>query len=633
MIKKFNFIFCLKGKIMLLFLLFFNYVLSQSNAKQLVEQAAEVYSEFPDSSFKLCLEAEKLNDEKVVIDICGCKAKYYLLFTDYENAEIEITNGINLSKKNNDYNNLSYFYSLKSIQLERIGEIDQSHYVLLESYKISKEHGSPAQQHSRLSNLTASYLRRNHLDSALMYFKEMELLSGLVEQSSIYYYFQNFGKYYFQLNEFEVALEYLFKAEKIAYDENMIDSRATVLTYIADSYLQLNNIVKAEEAAYLSYAVSHANNLIFEKSDAIKSLINIMEFKKDYLSAFKLQKEYLEVEKEIFNIEKLSKVKAVENKLALIEKENEITQQSLVIEEQKVEKANSEIKSQRLYLILIIISILMVLVAYIYLRTKKLNRAINAQKMLVEEKNKEITDSINYAQRIQKSILPSDNTIDEHLKNGFVLYKPKDVVSGDFYWLEKHNDEIYIAAADCTGHGVPGAMVSVICSNALSKALLEEGITETGKLLDRTRELVIDKFAKSSEEMKDGMDISLCRFSKNRIQWSGANNPLWIVRNEQLIDYKADKQPVGKYANPTPFTTHNIEILESDTIYFFTDGFADQFGGPKGKKFMYRQFKDLIVSLEKKPMIEQKEILNKAFEKWRGNMEQVDDVCIIGIRL
>ncbi len=610
-----------------------NNLYAQSKAKELIDLASEVYSEYPDSSLKLCEEAEKLNDQSVYADICGCKAKYYLLFTDYEKAELELTNGINFSKEKNDYTNLSYLYSLKSIQLERIGEHDQSHYILLESYKISKQYGSSAQQYSRLSNLTSSYIRRKQLDSALIYFKEMELLNNEVSLSTRYYFFQNFGRYYIELKEYDVALDYLLKGEKIALDEGMIDSRATILTYISDTYLNLNNIAKAEEAAYLSYAVSHSNNLIYEKSDALTSLIKVMESKKDYLSAFKLQKEYLEVEKEIFNIEKLSKVKAVESKLALSEKEKEISKKNLVIEEQKVAQAQSDIKNQRLYLFIILTLLAMIFVVFIYWRTKKLNTTIQHQKLIVEVKNKEITDSINYALRIQKTILPSEKSLNEVVNNGFVLYKPKDVVSGDFYWLEKVDEDIYIAAADCTGHGVPGAMVSVICSNALSKALLEEGITETGKLLDRTREIVIDRLSKSDSDVNDGMDISLIRISKNQIQWSGANNPLWIIRNEKLIEYKADKQPIGKYVDQKPFVTHNLEIFENDKIYFFTDGFSDQFGGPKGKKFMHKQFKDLLLSLQNKSMDEQKEVLNKAFENWRGSMEQVDDVCVIGIRV
>ena len=270
-------------------------------------------------------------------------------------------------------------------------------------------------------------------------------------------------------------------------------------------------------------------------------------------------------------------------------------------------------------------------------------KEVERQKHLVDEKNKEITDSITYAKRIQEAILPSRYSLSENLQNGFILFKPKDIVSGDFYWLEKQQEQLFFAAADCTGHGVPGAMVSVVCANSLSKALLEENLTTPGKLLDRTRELVVQRFEKSGEDVKDGMDISLCslNFSKKSelsksfatLQWAGANNPLWIIRNNELIEYKANKQPIGKVDNPKPFTTHTIDLQKGDTIYIFTDGFADQFGGEKGKKLMYKPFKELLLSIQDKTMDEQKELLEEHFENWKGNLEQVDDVCVIGVRI
>ncbi|HWY11814.1 MAG TPA: SpoIIE family protein phosphatase, partial [Bacteroidia bacterium] len=217
----------------------------------------------------------------------------------------------------------------------------------------------------------------------------------------------------------------------------------------------------------------------------------------------------------------------------------------------------------------------------------------------------------------------------------FVLYKPKDVLSGDFYWLEKTKDTIFFAACDCTGHGVPGAMVSVICSTALNRAVKEFDIKDTGKILDKVRELVLETFEKSESEVQDGMDISICAINtKTReLKWSGANNPLWYLQNGEPKEVTANKQPIGKVDNPTPFTTHTVQLNKDDIIYVFTDGYADQFGGPKGKKFKYKQLKELILSIASKKMNEQKDILFTAFENWKGNLEQVDDVCIIGVRV
>ncbi|MCD6018932.1 MAG: protein serine/threonine phosphatase [Bacteroidetes bacterium] len=275
---------------------------------------------------------------------------------------------------------------------------------------------------------------------------------------------------------------------------------------------------------------------------------------------------------------------------------------------------------------------------------KDFEELIEKQKESLEEKNKEVKDSITYAKRIQLSILPNENQIKEIIPNSFITYIPKDIVSGDFYWTQTVKNLFFIAAADSTGHGVPGAMVSVICSNALNRSVKEFGITETGKILDKTRELILETFAKSGSDVKDGMDISLLCLDKDnqKIYWSGANNPLWYIRrtvssedveNNELIEIKADKQPVGKTDNPKPFTTHQLDYKTNTSFYLFTDGFADQFGGPKGKKFKYKQLAELMVNKNTKSMEEQEKTLTEAFFNWKGDLEQVDDICIIGIRI
>lgn len=277
---------------------------------------------------------------------------------------------------------------------------------------------------------------------------------------------------------------------------------------------------------------------------------------------------------------------------------------------------------------------------------------IRNQKEQVEEAHTEITDSIKYAKRLQDAILPSLNEVNKYLPNNFILFKPKTVVSGDFYWFEERNGTTYIASADCTGHGVPGAMVSLVCSNALNRSVNEFGLTKPSEILDKTRELVIDTFTKSGEQVKDGMDIALCAFKGNKVIYSGANNPLWIVRKTDLlcekhklerstiiqnrfslIEYKANKQPIGLYTQMKPFTQEEIELYQGDSLYIFTDGFADQFGGEKGKKFKYKPFKNFLIDIQSKSMADQAKHISSTFENWRGNLEQIDDVCVIGVRI
>lgn len=283
-------------------------------------------------------------------------------------------------------------------------------------------------------------------------------------------------------------------------------------------------------------------------------------------------------------------------------------------------------------------------------RTKELVQ----KNKIIESTHKSIQDSINYSKRLQKAVLPTAEEIKHRFSESFVYFQPKDVVSGDFYWFEQYNEFDFIAAADCTGHGVPGAMVSFVCNNALNRSLYEFSKISPENVLNNTRDIIIETFSKSGENIKDGMDISLCRIDKERkeLLFVGANNPFWIVRKtmylteEQksdrktvlgeiysLIEIKPDKKPVGLHDDMTPFSCNKVEIYENDTYYLFTDGYADQFGGEKGKKMMYKPFKKLLLSMATESLENQKSILKDSFESWMGEFEQVDDICVIGFRL
>ncbi|MBN4082063.1 SpoIIE family protein phosphatase, partial [bacterium AH-315-B15] len=262
-------------------------------------------------------------------------------------------------------------------------------------------------------------------------------------------------------------------------------------------------------------------------------------------------------------------------------------------------------------------------------------RIIQEQKDLVEHKNNEITDSIIYAKRIQQAILPQRAKVDRLLPESFILYLPKDVVAGDFYWMEQIDDWVIFAAADCTGHGVPGAMISVICFNALNRSVREYGITDPGMILDKTRELVIRQFEKSDDKVDDGMDVSICSWNikTNELLWAGANNPIWIARENELIQTKGNKQPIGIFENLKPFDTHCFSLHPKDCIYIFTDGYQDQFGGERNKKFKAKALSKLILSIHKESLEHQSDELLAVFDEWKGDVEQVDDVCVIGVRV
>jgi serine phosphatase RsbU (regulator of sigma subunit) len=259
---------------------------------------------------------------------------------------------------------------------------------------------------------------------------------------------------------------------------------------------------------------------------------------------------------------------------------------------------------------------------------------IHEKQQVIAEKNREITDSINYAKRLQEAILPPLEHVREVFNDFFILYKPKDIVAGDFYWMERRDHHVFFAVADCTGHGVPGAMVSVVCSNALNHAVREFKLNDPGLILDKVSDLVQQTFEKSKSDVNDGMDISLLVMDtrQREINWAGANNSLWLAQDGKLSETKANKQPIGRHENKKPFKTHTFTVQTGDVAYLFTDGFADQFGGPKGKKFKYRQLMKTIDEISGLPAKAQEDYLAMKFASWQGNLEQVDDVCIAGIR-
>ena len=274
---------------------------------------------------------------------------------------------------------------------------------------------------------------------------------------------------------------------------------------------------------------------------------------------------------------------------------------------------------------------------------------MKAAEEIIKEKNKDITDSINYAKKIQEAILPPVEILNERYKNSFVFYQPKDIVSGDFYWFNLAGTEknssvknislpyLIIAAADCTGHGVPGALMSMIGSNLLGHIVMDHEINSPDAALIELDKRIKNALKQDEEEneSKDGMDIALCAIHKEKsiLHYAGANRPLIIIRNNTIIEYTADKFPIGgRYHSDKIFKVHKIDLLPGDCIYMFTDGFCDQFGGPKGKKFMVNRFRNLLVKSQSLSMEEQGILLEQEITVWRKDVEQTDDILVIGMR-
>lgn len=265
---------------------------------------------------------------------------------------------------------------------------------------------------------------------------------------------------------------------------------------------------------------------------------------------------------------------------------------------------------------------------------RDLDRRVQLRTEELEARERERHENVIYAEKVQKAMLPDRTMMEEILPEHFVMYRPKDIVSGDFYWLGHRSDKVLFAVADCTGHGVTGALLSAICSHQLDRVVNEFGYTDPGMILDMTRELVEDRLARNVA-VKDGMDISLCMIERETgtVSWSGAKCDLLIVTGGEVVELKAHRQSIGQTDNRTPFPTHCLHLPPGASIYLLTDGYVDQFGGPQGKKFMIRALRRLLLEIDPLPMHERLAWLESAFDAWRGSREQVDDVTIAGIRL
>lgn len=499
------------------------------------------------------------------------------------------------------------------------------------------------------SNLGSAYASLKDYDMAVKQFKKAwEVSEEVGHRVGVASNINNIGETCFDQGKFSEALPFYNKSLTIYKELNDFRGVAIALNNIGKIYLGQHNYPKTLSTAQEAHSFAMKGQNIEEIMNACMLLYQSNKSIGKKSEALIWYEKYIMAKDSLFSEENHKEVVREGYRYSY---EKQIAADSVkILETKKVsdallaaKHAENKQQKQRSYFLYGGLFLSLVFGGFIFNRfrvTSKQNVIIENQKLQVdkafdelEEKNGEILDSIIYAKRIQNAILPPRKVVKEYLSQSFILYKPKDIVAGDFYWLEHKGGKILFAAADCTGHGVPGAMVSVVCNNALNRSVREYGLTDPGQILDKTREIVIEEFEKSEDDVKDGMDIALCCLEGNKLHYSGANNPLWIIRNGEIIETKANKQPIGKYKLEDPFTTHSFELQEDDSFYIFSDGYPDQFGGPKGKKFMYKAFRELLLSVQDKSMDEQKTIIDMNFETWRGDLEQIDDVCVIGVRV
>lgn len=608
----------------------------------LLNKAGYYYQTEPQIAIDICKEAESISLKANYL--YGIAESYawlgYLvqfqgdipLALDYYDKSLKIQEQIgDLAGQATSLNNLAYIYTNQE-DYKRSIQFHEKALIIRE--KLNDKAG----QAQSFNNIGLAYHEQHQFDKALPYFNQsLSLFEGLDNKKGMAYAYNNLGTVYHYQNKLDTALIYYKKFYELSNEINDRQAEAYALHNIGKVLLAEGKI-KGKHGAleYAERCMKLSEELGFPKniSEAAELKSNIYKDLGEGLKALEMYK--------LFEIMKDSTNNEATQRAAIRQQTKYEFDRQKTLNDAAYEKAlviENETKAKQKIIIYAVASGLGLVAIFLFFVmnrlkiTNKQKRVIEEAHHQLEEKNKEITDSIQYAKRIQNAILPPLKVVKEFLADSFIIYKPKDIVAGDFYWLEHVKGKILFAAADCTGHGVPGAMVSVVCNNGLNRSVREYGLTSPGEILDKTRELIVEEFEKSEDDVKDGMDIALCCIEGDVLKYAGANNPLWIIRGGEVLETKANKQPIGKFENPQAYTTHSFNLQKGDTIYVFSDGFVDQFGGEKGKKFKAANLKKILLSIQDKPMEEQREILNKTFEKWKGELDQLDDVCLIGVRI
>lgn len=504
-----------------------------------------------------------------------------------------------------------------------------------------------------LNNIGLLQSSMGQLEEAIKSLKEsLTIVEKSNDMNAKPYLYNSLGHVYLKKDMLNEASDYYQKAFEIAEKGSDMRVLAFSLSYLASTEEKRGNIQKAIQIGNkaLEYAkktgfpanIRSASNFlytIFKKTGDSKKALEMHELTvnmDDSLTNMENKKASVQqqIKYEYESKRNLDSIKNIENKKVLLA-------------QIQVRDANLKRKENMQILFVVIIVLVAVFSILLYSRYRKTKnqaliiseqkKTVEEQKIIVETKHKEITDSINYAERILRSFLATNELLNKHLQDYFIFFKPKNVVGGDFYWASPlRNGSFTLVTGDSTGHGVPGAFMSLLNVTSLEKAT--ETYSNPSEILNETRKIIIDRLQKdgSAEGGKDGMDCSVLAFDFNQscITYAGANNPVWIIRQQQIQELLPNKMPVGKSdKDKESFTEQRIPLSKGDIVYTLTDGFADQFGGVRGKKFMYKQLKELLLSISVLPMREQKERLSQALSEWKGDLEQVDDVTLIGIRI
>ncbi len=615
---------------------------------------------------------------------------------------------LQLSKKiNSHYLQAICFQSLGNYYLNAKSDFNSSLVNFLEAIKVCDKHNFTNLKGKVFIGLAGLYLKKEDFATAEKYYLQgIEIKEIENDPNELGDAYNNFGNFYNDIADYPNALRYYQKSLAIRLKQNDTLSIAVCYDNIANAYSArgaasntnsdfalAENYYKKALSAFLTLndklelAICYLNlsEFYFEKSELFNSVSDKNIALENCLKGLELSKEigfkegeaaaygnlsqiyensnqpdlalayykrHKQVSDSINSLESNKHIAELQMRYDVDKKDNEIT---ILNKDKKIQA--SELNRQKIVRNSFIGGFILVVIFSFFLyrnytEKKKVNMQLSIAKSLIEDKNKNITDSINYAQRIQQAILPLEQGLTDYLPESFILFKPKDIVSGDFYWFnstassasKSEPDTLIIAAADCTGHGVPGAFMSVIGTNLLNEIVKINGLSQPGNILTQLNEHVriALKQNQPGTQTNDGMDVCLCAINKSEkvIEYAGANRPLYVFRNRagsyNFEEIKSSKFPVGgsQYnLEDLVYKNHQLHIENGDTFYLFSDGFCDQFGGPNDKKFMSKKFRELLQQIQPMSMKEQEKILRNSIEEWMGSQEQSDDILVIGIRL
>jgi serine phosphatase RsbU (regulator of sigma subunit)/Tfp pilus assembly protein PilF len=576
-------------------------------------------------------EAQALNCIGLIADFQGdypIALEYY--FKALKIAE-EISDKKGIARA---YNNIGIIYNYQGE-----GAKAMEHY--LKAYKIMEEINDKRGMSMSLTNVGIIYKNQKEFEKALDYYnRSLKIREELGDKNSIAASFANIGNLYSDMGQYDKAMDFQIKSLKMR--EEISDKKGIAYCYINMSRIFQDQKKYPQAVEYAGKCLSLSTEI--EVLDLIKEAhLALSEIHQKIGNADKAlfhYKNYVSVRDSIFNTENTEKTIREEMNFEFEKKEHEEK-----LEQTKKEVVHqAEVKNQRVIIYAVTLGFLLVVFFSLilfknYRQKESVNLLLKEKNNIIEEKNKNITDSIIYAKRIQQAILPTNETVQKLMPDSFIFYKPKDIVSGDFYWIETWGAKVFFAVVDCTGHGVPGALMSMVGHNLLSQALNEHGLSKPNLILNALNKGISKTLRQKMEEesVKDGMDITLCAWDKNTniLEFSVANHVLFLVREGKLTVHKGDKITMGEIPADagSSFTNYEIQLQKNDAIYIFTDGYADQFGGPKGKKFMVKHFNKKLIEIQDQPMKRQGEILQETIEKWKGTNEQVDDILVMGIKI